>query len=532
MLKFFRKHARGWFMLAIIVIIIIVFVLYFGSDRGSRTANAIAVVDEKVISEAEFHNEYGKMLDMVKLRYGSKLTPEALKMMNLKQRVYDNLINQQIIISKAADLKLQISDDELRNAIISMPALQTDGVFDERKYQQMLRYTKSSAEDFETTQRINLTANKIESLIREGIKISDQEIYDLYTLQNQKINLSFVQISGKDVKSKFTPTSEELENYLKNNSNTFRIPEQVKIKYVFFASDAYSSVSISDSDIRDYYNRFRDKYRTKDGKQSQLADVKNAIIKELKTARGMQNAYAEAKKVHDIIYQEDNFDAYVNKNNLKTYSADFFPINKPPQALASVKELAAVLLELQKNDISKVLPANDGHYLVKVIDKKQAYTPKFKDIENEVKRRFVENKMLILAEKEAQSILDRLKNGEQLDKIAREKGLKINETGLFQPSGAIPKLGNSRDAAEALFQLSANKPYPEKLLVINDAFVILKFKDASKVDLKDFAAKKDLYKNIFSSIKREEALLSWLDGNKIAMIKEKRVKINKEAKDL
>jgi peptidyl-prolyl cis-trans isomerase D len=532
MLKFFRKHARGWFMLAIIVIIIIVFVLYFGSDRGSRSANAIAIIDGRVISEAEFHNEYGKMLDMVKLRYGSKLTPEALKMMNLKQRAYDNLINQQIIIAKAADLKLQISDEELRNAIMSLPALQTDGIFDERKYQQMLRYTKSSAEDFETTQRINLTANKIETLIREGIKISDQEIFDLYTLQNQKINLSFVQISGKDVKMKSTPTTEELENYSKSNSNTFRIPEQVKIKYLFFSSNAYSSASISDSDIRDYYNRFRDKYRTKDGKQSQLADVKNTVIKELKTARGMQNAYTEAKKAHDVIYQEDNFEAYVTKNNLKTYSADFFPLNKPPQALASVKELAAVLLELQKNDISKVLPANDGYYLVKVIDKKQAYTPVFKDIENEVKRRFVENEILILAEKEAQSILDRLKNGEQLEKIAREKSLKINETGLFLPSGTIPKLGSSKEAADTLYQLSANKPYPEKLLIINNTFVILKFKDASKVDLKDFAAKKDLYKNIFSSIKREEALLSWLDGNKIAMIKEKRVKINKEVKDL
>jgi peptidyl-prolyl cis-trans isomerase D len=531
MLKFFRKHARGWFMLAIIVIIIIVFVLYFGSDRGNRSANAIAIIDGKVISEGEFHNEYGKMLDMVKLREGSKLTPERIKMMNLKQRVYDSLINQQIIIAKAADLKLQVSDDELRNAIISIPALQTDGIFDQHKYQQMLRYNKSSAEDFETTQRINLTANKIESLIREGIKISDQEILDLYTLQNQKINLSFVQISAKDVKMKSAPTKEELENYLKNNSNTFRIPEQVKVKYLFFASNAYST-AISDAEVRDYYNRFRDKYLTKDGKQSPLADVKNAIIKEMKTSRGMQKAFTEAKKAHDTIYQEDNFDTYVAKNNLKTYNADFFPLNKPPQALASVKDLAAILLELQKNDISKILPTDGGYYLVKVIDKKQAYTPKFNDIENEVRKRFVENELMILAEKEAQLILDRFKNGESLDKIAREKSLKINETGLFLPTGAIPKLGNTKDATEVILQLSANKPYPEKLLVSNNTFVILKFKDASKIDLKDFAAKKEMYKNIFSSVKREEALLSWMEGNKIAMIKEKRLKINREAKDL
>ncbi len=45
MLKFFRKHARGWFMLVFMAIIIFVFVLYFGTDRGSRAANALAVVD-------------------------------------------------------------------------------------------------------------------------------------------------------------------------------------------------------------------------------------------------------------------------------------------------------------------------------------------------------------------------------------------------------------------------------------------------------------------------------------------------------
>ena len=52
------------------------------------------------------------------------------------------------------------------------------------------------------------------------------------------------------------------------------------------------------------------------------------------------------------------------------------------------------------------------------------------------------------------------------------------------------------------------------------------------MDLKDFAAKKDLYKDAFLSVKKAEALLSWMEGNKMAMIKEKRVIINKEAKDL
>ncbi len=150
--------------------------------------------------------------------------------------------------------------------------------------------------------------------------------------------------------------------------------------------------SISDSDVRDYYNRNKDKYRKKDGKQLSLADVKNTIIKEFKKTRGMQNAYKEAKKAHDVIYQEDNFDVYSNKNNLKIYNVEFFPLNKPPKEFASVKDFAALLLDLQKNEISKIIVAENGYYLLKVMDKKPAYLPKLKDIENEVKTYFVEKR--------------------------------------------------------------------------------------------------------------------------------------------
>ena len=148
MLKFFRKHARGWFMLVFMAIIIFVFVLYFGTDRGSRAANALAIIDGVQISEAEYYNEYSKMTDMVRARYGGALTADMLKQMDLKKVAYDNLINRQIIIAKANDLKLQVSDDELRQMITAMPALQTDGKFDNYKYKQLLRYNKLTAEDF------------------------------------------------------------------------------------------------------------------------------------------------------------------------------------------------------------------------------------------------------------------------------------------------------------------------------------------------------------------------------------------------
>ena len=246
MLKFFRKHARGWFMIGVIAIIIIVFVLYFGSSRGGRSTNAIAIVDKKIISETEFRNEYDRLLDMARLNLKDKLTPETLKKMDLKKKAYDNLLDREVIMAKAADMKIQVSDEELRNIIISLPALQTNGVFDESKYQQILRYNRVSAEDFESMYKTDLISSKISMFVREGVKISDQEIHDLYELQNQKINVNFLQISGNEIKKNIAPAQSELEDYLKHKSNQFRVAEQVKVRYLLFTGD--SSANIGDGD--------------------------------------------------------------------------------------------------------------------------------------------------------------------------------------------------------------------------------------------------------------------------------------------
>jgi len=137
-----------------------------------------------------------------------------------------------------------------------------------------------------------------------------------------------------------------------------------------------------------------------------------------------------------------------------------------------------------------------------------------------------------LAAQEAESLLEKLRKGESLEKLAAAKGLRIQETGFFQPGNVIPKLGANPDAVNVLMSLSMNRPYPEKPMSFGNSQVILKLKGQSALDMKDFEAKKEIYRKIAMNLKREEAMKSWLEGNKEALIKEKRLKIHKEVKDL
>jgi len=531
MLKFFRKNARGGFMLVFMFMIIVVFIFYFGTDRGARMSKALAVVDGTAITEGEFYNEYSKMTDMVKARYGGQLTADMLKKMDLKKMTFDSLVNRQIIIAKARDLKIQVSDDELKQMIMSMPALQTDGRFDSYKYKQMLRFNRTVAEEFEASQKINMAAGKIEAIIREGIKVSEQEVLDLYTLQNQKMNLNYVELSGADMKVA-EPAQSELESYLKKNASEFRVPEQVKVKYLYFSAESYAPAEISASDISDFYSRRKDNYKNKDGKIMSLDEVKGQIVKEIKLSQGMQTAFDKAKKAHDTIYQEQNFDKYTTQNNLKVYEVGFMPLDKLPQPLASVKDIAQQLAGLEKNDISKVLATETGYYVVRIDDKKGSYTPSLKDIEKDVRVSYLKSERDRKAEQEAGTMIEKLQKGEALEKLAAANNLKIQETGLFQPGETIPKVGTHPEAMEIILSLSKNRPYAARALKINNKQYIFKLKDLSPLDTKDFESKKDVYRKVAMNLKREEAMKLWLEGNKQSMIKESRLKINKDPKDL
>ena len=84
MLRLMRKHARAWFMKVLLSVIILVFIFYFGSLRGRRQAETIALVDGKVIAYVEYQNEYQKLVDMYRQRFKGSLTDDMLKSFNLK----------------------------------------------------------------------------------------------------------------------------------------------------------------------------------------------------------------------------------------------------------------------------------------------------------------------------------------------------------------------------------------------------------------------------------------------------------------
>ena len=532
MLQFMRKHAKNWLMKVLLILIIIVFVFYFGSRTGRQKAGDIATVGDRAVSFVEFRKEYENLLELYRRQYGENLTEEQLKKLNLKQAAVDNLINQAVILQKAKELSIEVSDEEVRNFIFSIPTFQRNGVFDNRVYQQVLRSLKMTPEEFEVSQKMGMTAAKIEGLIRESVMVSDDEAFDIYRIQNEKTDLAFLKIPCGEYRSRVKASTEDLEKFLAEQGDSFRVPERLQVKYLFLrAEDFESSVSVSDEEVKDYYESHRESLKKKDGTSAPLAEVKGKIIAALRRSKAMDQAYSEARKARNTIYQEENFEEYARKHNLNIYSGEIVAKELPKGELAAVEGLDEYLSSLKPDQITPVLSTPSGYTIIKLVSRETSRTPKLAEIRGIVEKRYVEEEARKLCRKEAEDTLMRLKAGVGMDAVAREKGIRIGATGYLSPGVDIPGIGRSLEIAQAVYLLSEKKPYQDQPFLVDDAYVIVRFK-GRKLEATNFAAKKATIKQFLYRHKENTYLQSWVTETKETLIKAGRIKFHEDVSKL
>lgn len=530
MLQLMRKHARAWFVQILLGIIIIVFIFYFGSLRSGRQTETIAIVNDRAIGYFEFRNEYTRLLDFYRERYKGALTDEILKKLNLKQQALDSIINRAVILAKADDYNLDVSNEEIRTSIYSFPPFQRNGVFSPDLYHRMLRYNKMSPEDFELTQEKTLKIEKLERLIREGVKISDQEIFDIYRLQNEKINIDFIKIPETLFADTIKPTDDELRQYLKEHQELFRVPKTIRIAALAFSGkDFAAAVDITEKATEDYYNRHKSEFTASTGEIKPLADVKDEIHDKLSLSKGLVMAAAAARRANDIIYQEENFDEYAQENKLKIQEFPPFSRHNIPSKVARIKNIEKHIFDMKEGETTTVLSDEKAFYIVKIEKIIPSHIPDIEEVKKDVRTSYVKAESRELARQKAEDIISRLKKGENFKTLVKKEHFKINETGFFLPGSTIPLIGSSVDLARELFVLSQKEPYPEKPFYINGNYTIVAFKEREKIKIKDLDTEKDQLKNYLLQIKGEDYFRRWLEATKTAMIKDGTLKITVDA---
>ena len=198
MLDVLRKNSRHWLVMGLMALVVVGLTAFFGySNRESGGGQTWAAkIDGDTIKMGEYITRYRNVVEMYRKKIGPDFDEKLIRQLNIKFQILSGMVMDRVMFKEARNNGLGVSTDELRDSIAGIPYFQKDGKFSMDYYKGMLAYNRMSANEFENIQKRDMLKEKLQHVVVGSSKVSDDELNAAYRVENQKIKLAYIKVSG------------------------------------------------------------------------------------------------------------------------------------------------------------------------------------------------------------------------------------------------------------------------------------------------------------------------------------------------
>jgi peptidyl-prolyl cis-trans isomerase D len=488
MLHLMRKHAGSWMIKVVLGVIVVVFVFWgVGSYRSDRE-NRIAVVNGQVIALEEYRSTYEQLLDQYRRQFGGALDQQLVKTLGLKRQALDHLINRRLVLQKADELNLQVTDNELADAIQGMEVFQENGRFVSERYQRLLAMNRMTPEVFEESLRRDLLVDKTQQYILGSVKVSDAEAWESFQWREEQIAIDYVLFKPSTFNNDVEVAPEELESYFSSHEKDYETSASVKAGYVRLDFEAFESqVSVSEDEIVEYFEDNRETFGTP--KRVRARHILFQLTPEA-PQETLDAVRAKAQKVLEEARSGADFAELARQYSEDPGSKDqggdlgFFTRER------MVKSFSDAAFSMAPGQISDLVASRFGWHIIKVEQIEEATEPVLAEVYDEIQKKLVKEAAKNLAYDEAESLYMATYGGGRLGEIAEAKGRQVLETDFFARSDPIEGVSPADKFAEIAFGLGDDEV--SEPLELSDGYYLVEIverKDAEIPTLQSIAEK-------------------------------------------
>jgi peptidyl-prolyl cis-trans isomerase D len=212
-----------------------------------------------------------------------------------------------------------------------------------------------------------------------------------------------------------------------------------------------------------------------------VAEVKEG----LRAAKAKQLAYEKAMDAYNINRKTGDLEAAAKANELGVKETGPFASDGYIDGIGRNKEIIAAAMQLSEGTLARPVVTDDGVILFGLKQRIPSYIPELAEVRELVTAAYRSVEAGKLARAAAEAAATALGDGSKLSKLAGRLGYKIEETGEFTRaySPFVPRLGSSKELAEAAFELTADKRSPGKVFDIQGRFVVVELKERIAADM-------------------------------------------------
>jgi peptidyl-prolyl cis-trans isomerase D len=228
---------------------------------GGEPRDSVATVNGETIPIERFQRRYQSYVEAYAQIYRDRFSTELAERMGLPQQVLGDLVQEALIVQRATAEGLSVSDEELNARIHAIPLFQENGRFVLKRYQDTLKRRGYTPSAFESEIRREMTRAKVETAVRNGVKVSESELEQAFRLRREEVRAAWALVEVAPIVAGANATDEELSTYLTQHPDEFRQPDRRRVQYVTLTPKDFPA-AVTDADVEKFYKEHESEYET------------------------------------------------------------------------------------------------------------------------------------------------------------------------------------------------------------------------------------------------------------------------------
>ncbi len=477
-----------------------------------------------------------------------------------KEPVAKLVWKQMAIFSQAEQMGITITKDELAQEIRNFLPVDPRVFEDKEGFRRMLGSAFHLTElQFEETIREYLLSRKLQYLIRNSVKITEDEALRRFVKENEQVKVKYAALKARDYINQVETEEGEIKSFYDKYSESFpnenegvwgyKEPEKVKLEYVIAKNETVEKqIEITDEKIKEYYEDKKELMFKKESEgASENKDSDEAAVSEFKPLEEVEGQikrnilFKERENmVNKLIADTDNeiyenidkeefisFSKLAEKYNLthvvpinRNNGTNYFTKEELKEVFIGLPKFPEQVFERDINDPSPPIGSMEGKLIFRVIENVEPHVPPYEEIHDKVAEDLRYKKAFEKTEKYAEKCL------EKINQTSFEKGIEsiegeagrlatietkyINRPGIISNDEDTELLGQDRaKIVDTAFGLKVGGSAVAAEEKGEKTCYVVTLVEKRKVDLKKFEKDKDSIMQQYLMEKQLSFLSEW-----------------------
>ncbi len=251
-------------------------------------------------------------------------------------------------------------------------------------------------------------------------------------------------------------------------------------------------------------------------KTKTLKEAEKEIVRFIKEERGIEEALRAAETDRAKALEGNSLSAVAKERGQSAKVTPFFREEESLKDVGPVDAFYTTSFALTPEQVSPVVEGPKVSYLIKLRERKERHLPPLEAIRGDVTRMVKEKKAMEMVNEKAVTLLAELKEKKDIQELASQHDLRVEETGLFfRRTPWIPKIGVLDGIPIGGLPLSPQQTIANEIYRGKDAVYLLAFKERQAADMKNFEKQKDSLLEAALRARRETAMVLFVESLKV-----------------